>query len=133
MRRVLASLAVIWFGVVTAEPAALHACAMHGGGGRHAVTTAPPTEGHHEHAGHGSGASESTTDSPAHDAQACTCIGDCCAALATAVPRTVLASFAPASVRLEVPTPRSVLVSRSIPGLLLPFATAPPVLPAPLS
>ena len=124
LRRAFALLTAAWLAIAIAEPAALHACAMHGG--------AAPAASHHAHdvdhgAGHGAATEQPAT--PADTSHACTCLGDCCAVAVTPVPTAELATFAPTTVRREVAFPAARVAARGVAGLVLPFATAPPILP----
>lgn len=135
LRRTLSLLAASWLAIALVEPAALHVCDMHAGGGAHGAVTAPAEAGElDEHAGHYGVAVHA--ESPAPDEQApagshdCTCLGECCAVAIASVPPSGQATFAPAAVRREVAFP-ALRTTRALPaGLRLPFATAPPVLPA---
>jgi hypothetical protein len=135
LRRVFSLLAATWLAIAIAEPAALHVCEMHSGGATHqaaeAGSEAGPVDnahGGHHAAGHESSAPD-TPDAP----HACTCLGDCSAVTVVLVPAAGHASFAPASVRREVATPTVRVARAATAGLRLPFATAPPILPAVLS
>lgn len=131
-RRAFSLLTASWLAIALVEPAALHVCEMHAGGGGHGMTTAPVES--HEHAGHHG--TDLSAESPAPDDQApaephaCTCLGECCAVAIASVPPADQATFAPAAVRREVAFPVLRTMRAQPAGLRLPFATAPPVLPA---
>jgi hypothetical protein len=82
--RALAGLLALWFGIVTADPAVLLGCTVHGGGhdGSH---RAHPTTARHTHAAAKAHAPSDRHHAPVR-AHACTCPGECCTAVAIATP-----------------------------------------------
>ena len=75
VHRLFAALVGLWFGVLTAEPASLHACPMHDPVA--AAATSGASQGHAHHAG---------TDRESPGSHHCTCIGTCATAAAPASP-----------------------------------------------
>lgn len=136
MRRFSALLLVTWLSLLIAEPAALHACAMHDGHGHAGIEQGQqPAAGagvrshgdHGEHADHVAPTAE-PTDAPAElpDAEHCQCLGECCAAGVAALPLVELpASLETALPMLAVPASARGVAFRS-PDLRLPPAHAPP-------
>lgn len=112
-RRVLGAIVAGWFGALSADVAALHACEMH----RTAVPASADVA--HEHA--------STSDRPHPDrAHHCTCLGDCSGAnplTFSETPRPPMATVARRDASVVAAH------NESLPGRpdhLLPYATAPP-------
>lgn len=92
-RRIFAAACGLWLALSLAEPAALHACAMHGSG-----------SSAHSHASHGALGAHSTHG---HErAPTCTCIGGCCVSASigapAATPLAALARVVPPT-RVNVP------------------------------
>lgn len=77
-RRIFAAVCGLWLAISLAEPAALHACAIHA------------TQGHdHRHGSHHAGHERSGRTGSRHDHDAgatCTCPGGCCVAVPVAAP-----------------------------------------------
>jgi hypothetical protein len=94
VKRSLATLVALWFVVLTSEPAALHACAVHDGG-RSATAHAAPHDGSEHGTPHHPGPT---------DAHHCACLGDCCAASPVAVASRIDLPTA-ALVAIEAETP----------------------------
>lgn len=140
LRRTCAALLAVWTTIVIVEPAAVHACAMHDGTAHHgaagtAVVASDAEDAHDGHGAHGdsgtTGASHATeTPADGDEQHTCSCLGECCAAVATPLPTGTWAEVVPAAVRRERPAPVVPVLARTTPGLRLPFATAPPILPA---
>jgi hypothetical protein len=134
MRRVFSLLQAVWLALLIAEPAALHACEMHGSGhGTHAATVAAaPDAGvaHDGHEGHHAAARASAPDyAPASGNTAsrhCQCLGECCAAaVATLAPTPDIPAVALIAA-LRSPVDAAESVERRAPDLRLPFANGPP-------
>lgn len=106
----------IWLALLIAEPAPLHACAMHATGhGSHGVA---------EHDHHGDHAAPEQEDGATSH---CQCLGDCCAAAATTFAAPVTLDEARVvAVAVYAPAARARIGARAA-DLQLPFATAPPV------
>ena len=113
VERVLAVLLAVWFVLVTIEPAALHTCAVHGGA--HATAAAAEHHGGHDTAG-----------DPA-SANHCSCLGDCAAAVTSALPARALTPW-PASVAAvsSLPPLAALFVPPAI-HFARPFANGPPL------
>lgn len=145
MRRIFALVQAAWLALLIAEPASLHACAMHATGhGSHAVAAAPAGEvrapaldAHHQHhATHDGSAVAVERATVATDAQPeteqgatshCQCLGECCAAAATALATKVsLVEARVVTVAVYAPDAHERIAARSA-DLRLPFANAPPV------
>lgn len=115
--RTLAGLLGLWFGLVMAAPAILHACPQ-----SLAAASASDAPDSHAHAGHHSG--------PQHERAPteCRCLGTC----AVSAPAS-LARSASIPVAVVTPATRSAIVSaagvasESAPEHARPFATAPPI------
>lgn len=139
MRRAFASFLAVWFAVITAEPAALHVCAMHGAMDApvsHAGHHAPAENDHGAPAAHEHGAPQAQQQTDHQDeeqqpASACTCLGKCSAATIAPLPDVTVNLAAPVAVRAAVSAfPQHRAAPTPAPGLRLPFSTAPPILPA---
>lgn len=145
MRRIFALLQATWLALLIAEPASLHACAMHATGhGSHAVAASPadgaPSSAHDDHHQHHAPQAESAVavdhaaivaDVPADTEQGatshCQCLGECCAAAATTLAATVsLDEARVVTVAVYAPVVRERIATRAA-DLRLPFANAPPV------
>lgn len=144
MRRTFALLQAAWLALLIAEPASLHACAMHATGhGSHAVAAASaeeerpsaPDHHHQHHASHAesavavdhetAAAAQPETEQGA--ASHCQCLGECCAATVTTLSATVsLAEARVVTVAVYAPAARARIAARAV-DLVLPFANAPPV------
>jgi hypothetical protein len=139
MRRFFALAQAAWLALLIAEPASLHACAMHASGhGGHAAAVAAAASddagsshgGHHDH----QAAIEHATIAPAAEPEtdqgadsACQCLGECCAATATTLSAGVsLVVARVVRVAIHTPSTRTRVASRAA-DLRLPFANAPPV------
>ena len=87
--RYLAVVYALWLAVVLAEPAALHACAMHDGAHGAAHVHGATTMGRVPTVAH---SSPERTKTPQ-----CSCVGTCCATVAVAAPHAsdVLSLFGP--------------------------------------
>ena len=115
VERAFAAVVLLWFGVVTTEPAALHLCPVHG---------APPASAGQHASGH------SHSQHPADGAASCTCVGDCSAggfSVAFASPQQRLVAATPAGapvVPMASERPRA-----GAPAFLLPYANGPPEAP----
>jgi hypothetical protein len=112
LRRAFASLLLVWFAIVLAEPAVLHGCPMHD-----AATPARGATHSHSH----------EAPAPQDEHLGCTCIGDCSAGASVAgVPaRSVRLADAPVSrYRAALPPATSPVVTAS--AFLLPYANGPP-------
>ena len=75
LHRIFAAACGLWLALSLAQPAALHACAMHGS--QHPA---------HAHDAMHAGSDASHSPSGHEPATSCTCPGDCCVAAAIAVP-----------------------------------------------
>ena len=122
---------LLWFGLVSAEPALLHACPVHSGvsashddpgtgHGAHGAAVA-----HAAHSAHASQASTGQQDAP--EKHRCACIGDCSSGTsATGLPE-VFAGFATGT---EWIAPASIVPDDSAtvtaPAFLRPYANGPP-------
>jgi len=140
----LAALLTAWFAVLVAEPAALHACAMHAGAtgsashtashaASHAAshtahapvaTSGAPGIGHQHHAPESAAAGDASAP---EGSAACTCLGHC-----SGTAPLVLGSLAPdLRVPLVSALPRPARPTHQFlaawVAFVLPFATAPPV------
>jgi hypothetical protein len=121
MDRALATLLLLWFAIVSAEPALVHSCPMHDGAGaaRTAVAAAHGGDavGHDGH--------HAPDDKGRH--RACTCLGECSpGAAAPAVPAARLGL-----VVATITQPRAELPTAGVracvgPRFLLPYANGPP-------
>jgi len=129
MRRVLALLQAAWLALLIAEPASLHACAMHATGhAGHTTRVDAPAQGPtedaatHEHAHH-----EDAPATPDDLTQSmCQCLADCCAAAAVAL---FTAPDFPAVARIAATRTRVTVAAQGsarAPDLRLPFANGPP-------
>jgi hypothetical protein len=120
--RSFAALFALWFAVSLTEPAALHACAMHGGGavaGHHHASAA------HASAAHDQGPSGSH-GAPKH----CTCLGSCTTSNGSAIvpsADTSIGAVATLNDVVELPAFRARVVTA--PPFFLPFANGPPAPP----
>lgn len=142
IRRAFASFLAVWFAVIAAEPAALHVCAMHGAADApaspagHAGHAAPAVHEHGARAAHEHGAPQTQQQTGQQDeeeqpAGACTCLGTCSAVTVASLPEVPVNLAAPLAVRAAVPAlPQHRAAPTLVPGLRLPFSTAPPILPA---
>lgn len=116
LERLFAAFVLLWFVVVTTEPAVLHACPVHG---------ASPADG--MPAEHHTGGHSHSESAPSDDDSACTCVGDCNAggfSVAVSSAEQRLAVIMPRGnegPRLETELPRIVA-----PAFLLPYAIGPP-------
>jgi hypothetical protein len=116
LSRAFAALVLLWFAVVTTEPAALHLCPVHGAPAAAGATAEHVGDGHSHH-GPSQGGEQTT----------CTCIGDCSAggfSVALSSPAQPLVVVAPESSegpRLETGRPRIPAAA-----FLLPYANGPP-------
>ncbi len=122
VKRVLAAFLLLWFAVVTVEPAALHACPVHSGAVPAAAESSDP------HAGHGVSHAATAPGEGGHERQdhQCLCIGDCAAAVAaallTATPQLTAAVAYPEHSGIAEPgVPRI-----RAPAFLLPYPNGPP-------
>lgn len=116
LERAFAAFVLVWFVVVTTEPAVLHSCPVHGPVAGAAVAAEQ----------HGAGHSDASRAPDDHHA-ACTCVGDCSAGgfsvgLLTAEQRLVAAT--PRNSR-AAPT-QADLPRITAPPFLLPYANGPP-------
>jgi hypothetical protein len=138
-RRLVAALFLPWFAVVTAEPAAFHACAMHSVGAAHGNATdvsagphrghaGPAADAHSMAMGHHQSEAAPGTSAPDHGgAVPCTCDSGCCvAAVATTPPTSAELLVVPGTVRREAPLLGSTGVSATATPHVLPFANGPP-------
>lgn len=100
LRRLFAAACGLWLALFLAEPAALHACAMHGSG-----------SSAHRHASHLAQGAHSTHG---HErATTCTCIGGCCVSATIAAPAaTALVSLACITPPTRVHVPVSSIAHR---------------------
>lgn len=139
MRRAFASFLAVWFAVITAEPAALHVCAMHGAAdapASHAGHHTPAAHEHdaptaHEHDAQQTQQQAGQQNEDEQPASTCTCLGKCSAATVAPLPEVTVNLAAPLAVRAAVPAlPQYRAAPTPVPGLRLPFSTAPPILPA---
>jgi len=140
MRRAFASFLAVWFAVITAEPAALHVCAMHGtadASASHAGHHAPAAHDDDALTAHEHGAPQAAQqqtgqqDEEQQPASTCTCLGKCSATTVAPLPEVTVNRAAPLAVRAAVPAiPQHRAAPTPAPGLRLPFSTAPPILPA---
>lgn len=131
-----AAVMLLWFALITAEPAVLHSCPVHSGASS-PHGSAPSSHGAgnaaaDEHAGHEQHSPVSAHPSQSHDGDTpdqhrCACIGDCSSGpSASGLPA---ASASPAAaiewaVRHSVIRDESVIVTA--PAFLRPFANGPP-------
>lgn len=91
--RILSMLLALWLAVALTEPAALHACAMHGAGHASANAAGPaPTRPTHHHAA----GADAPERQPAGTHVVCTCLGSCSVAGAAALPAYAGIGTAPA-------------------------------------
>jgi hypothetical protein len=130
MRPFLALLQASWLALLIAEPAALHACAMHSSGhGTHTtavVATQAANEAADDHAHHHAAAEAASVPTDDLSDAPCQCLGECCAAAVAALPAT---SLEPASVGRVAVVPAETHVAVAAlraPDLQLPYANAPP-------
>lgn len=95
MRAVLSLLLACWLALLTAEPMALHACAMHSlGHGAHEALAVPVATGDaaltsgdaDAHHAHHAVATDEQPASPTPDSSTCQCLGECCAAAIAIAP-----------------------------------------------
>ena len=117
--RSFAALFAVWFAVSLAEPAALHACAMHGGG---AVAGHHHAAGPHASAAHDQG-QPGTHGAPKH----CTCLGSCTTSAGSAIVPSAdanIGTVATYSAIVALPAFRARIVTA--PPFFLPFANGPP-------
>ena len=144
MRRLLASFLMLWVTVLAAEPAALHACAMHDGAGaaHHGASaqSASPDEhaAHAAHASRGEQASQVVPGDrshgvPAPSAPGCSCVGDCSATALTPLVAAPVTFHEVPGTKTTVADATTSLVAVTTAGVVLPFANAPPILPPTLS
>ena len=112
--RVIASLLAVWFGLIAAEPAALHACQVHEAA--HHAASHSMHAAHHPERGH---------------AHVCTCLGACCAgtvsALRTGATAIIVAHVIATAVSLPPTAPAQ---RRPAPAHARPPSVGPPVRPA---
>jgi hypothetical protein len=127
---------LLWFALVTAEPALLHSCPVHSGtSSSHAAAAAEHAE--HDfaagaHASHADAATPAAHESPAHDGDApeqhrCACIGDCSSgAVITGLPaaRPSVVASVQWIVRTSIAPGDAPLVTA--PEFLRPYANGPP-------
>jgi hypothetical protein len=110
--RAFAALLLVWFAIVLAEPAALHACPMH---------DAPPqaSDAGHSHS--------HQAPAPRDQHRGCTCIGDCSAggSVAGVPPRSVHLADAPVRCH-PAALPPAISPAITAPAFLLPYANGPP-------
>jgi hypothetical protein len=145
MRRLLASFLMLWVAVLAAEPAALHACAMHdGAGAAHHGASANATTSPDEHSAHTAHASsevqashgvlgDRSQDAPAPSVPGCSCVGDCSAAALTPLVAALVTVHEVPGTKTTVAVATTSLTAVTTAGLVLPFANAPPLLPPTLS
>jgi hypothetical protein len=110
--RALTALLLVWFAIVLAEPAALHACPMHD------VPAQTSAAGHsHSHQG----------PAPQDQHRGCTCIGHCSAGTSVAgVPApSVWIAVTPVS-RFRAAFAPATSSAGTAPAFLLPYANGPP-------
>lgn len=126
--RGLSALLAVWFALVVAEPAALHACPMHSAAEPSTSSADASQAAHGGHAGHAAPSADRQAGDhrPADDAHVCTCLGDCSGTVVASVPTATTAPVVP--VRLTAVTlgrPQHEFVAAWA-DFVLPFATAPP-------
>ena len=127
---------LVWFALVSAEPAFLHSCPVHGGASSTHAAAEPATHGDHDsgtaaHSAHASRGAPSAHESSSHDEapeqHRCACIGDCSSGPAIAgLPAGSTAVIASADwiVRASIARDDSPLVTA--PAFLRPYANGPP-------
>ena len=128
--RIFAALWAIWFATALSEPAALHACAMHGLA--HGVHAAQPQSGSSASAPvapHAHAAKSGKAPGPTH--ADCTCIGGCCVAIAADGRDATIALIVPAAFLTATVMPAAAWGYRpTTPEYARPPSHAPPFLTA---
>jgi hypothetical protein len=126
-RRTLSTLLVVWFTVVTVEPAALHSCPVHGA--PVAAMLTPATAAHHGQAPsvieHAPGADHGQRHEG--DSHQCACIGDCSASNPAATLPDARILVVPVALRDPAPAvPHVERPPATAPDFLRPYANGPP-------
>jgi isopentenyl phosphate kinase len=120
-----------WFAISLMEPAALHACPMHGAGAfghAHVASTHAGAHGEAEHAASMHSAA-APADAPAqsHTGNFCTCLGSCTASNAAAVLPVMRASIGSVETYAVARVPHAVRAHIvTAPPFFLPYANGPP-------
>lgn len=126
LERAFAAVLLLWFAVITGEPAALHSCPVHDP--RASVPALATAHGVDPQSGGSAGHSHShQVPQPSSEHRGCTCIGDCSAgAMVTGLPgaRVLLAVAGLRQIRVELPPAESPAITA--PAFLLPYANGPP-------
>ena len=113
-RRIFAAACGLWLALSVAEPASLHACAMHGSG-----------SSAHSHASHAAQGAHSTHEQ--ERGVTCTCIGCCCVSAAIGAPAaTPLVALARIALPTRVNVPAASIAHRLAP---IEFARPPTIGP----
>jgi hypothetical protein len=117
--RAFAALFALWFAISLAEPAALHACPMHGAGSANAHA--------HSAMSHHAAATEHSLPDSQNAGKHCTCLGSCCASSANAaVPATAVSVEPVATYETERQTPTEIARAITASPFFLPYANGPP-------
>jgi hypothetical protein len=117
LHRSVGTLIAIWFVLVMVEPAALHACPVHGD---HEMATVV-ADADATHAAH------ETPAPPEHDHAACTCPGDCTASsVGSGIPSAPAVVADARSSRARVIVRGALLRELARAPFVLPFANGPP-------
>lgn len=123
LERCASVLLAVWLVVNLAEPASLHACAMHGGA---TAGSSAPAAAHNHAATHVSGSKQSPSDNGGAGHQYCSCPGKCCShGVGVAVP-TVRVAYVDAVVQFAEPAAHDVGIAAASAEHLLPFSIGPP-------
>jgi hypothetical protein len=111
VHRLTAAVLGLWFGIMTAEPARLHACPMH--------DLAMANVGTHQMAHHHGASHDQNSEK-----HSCTCVGTCAA---TAAPSAPVSPAVPVSI-VAVSDEGIAALARAVvaPAFAIPFANGPP-------
>jgi hypothetical protein len=131
--RALSAVMAVWFGLFVAEPAWLHACAVHSPGAAADHARAPEPAARASHCADSVADAAPRDSAPGHHVPAsdgtshrCTCPGACCAVSAPALPAVTVQPVLDALVAaVDRGRPQHEYVAAWV-DLGLPFATAPP-------